>query len=124
MTGDGDSAYAIAHYRAALARLRSGESRPDIVEVLEFLAWALAADGHHVDAARLLAFAERERTEMGIALPPVDRPHHDRALGAVRAARSQDLQGFESLKDLSDGQALDMKRAIALALPEEYDRRR
>ena len=76
----------MGHYRAALERLRPGESRPDICEVMEFLGWALAADGQYQEAARLLAFAERERADMGMVLPPIDLPHHERALEAVRAA--------------------------------------
>jgi len=121
----GEAARAMGHYRAALVRLRLRESRPDICEVLEFLGWALAADGKHTDAARLLAFAERERTGMGIILPPIDRPRHEHALEAVRAARSQDLRRFGDLEGLPDGQALDMEGAMALALHEgeEHNRR-
>jgi len=80
----GDGARAVALYRHALAGARRRESRPGTVEVLEFLAWALAADGQADEAARLLALAEREREEMGIVLPPVDRPHHKRALETVQ----------------------------------------
>ena len=105
----GQAAQAVEHYRAALARLRPGESRPDICEVFEFLGWALAADGQHRVAARLLAFAERERTDMGIVLPPVDRAHHERAMDAVCGA----LDKPEFTAAWAEGQALDMEGAIA-----------
>jgi tetratricopeptide (TPR) repeat protein len=80
----GDGARAVALYRHALAGARRRESRPGTVEVLEFLAWALAVDGQDREAARLLAVADREREEMGIVLPPVDRPHHECALETVQ----------------------------------------
>ena len=115
MAGDRDATCAVGHYRAALARLRPGESRPDLCEVLEFLGWALAADGQCGAAARLLAFAERKRTDMGIVLPLIDRPHHDHALGTMRAALGE--QGFAAA--WVEGQALGMKEAIAVALADQ-----
>jgi tetratricopeptide (TPR) repeat protein len=79
-----EGAGAVALYRQALAQAHRAESRPDMVELIEYLAWALAADGQNREAARLLALAKREREEMGIVLPPVDRPHHERALETVQ----------------------------------------
>jgi hypothetical protein len=35
---------------------------------------------------RLLACAAQERDRMGMVLPPIDRPHHDRAVETARAA--------------------------------------
>jgi ATP/maltotriose-dependent transcriptional regulator MalT len=75
---------AVALYRQALARARRSESRPDTVELTEYLAWALATDGQVGEAVRLLALAKRKREEMGIVLPPVDRPHHECALETVQ----------------------------------------
>ncbi|MFL7811079.1 MAG: tetratricopeptide repeat protein, partial [Anaerolineae bacterium] len=82
----GDGARAVTLYRQALERARRSESRPDMVELIEYLAWALDAGGQVGEAARLLALAEHERVEMGMVLPPVDRPHHDRAVGDASAA--------------------------------------
>jgi len=118
MTDDRGTMCAVAHYRVALAHLRPGESRPDICEVVEFLAWALAADGQHDEASRLLAFAEHERTEMGIVLPPIDRPHHQRALDAVRTA----LDETTFTMAWAEGQAMDMAGMMALAEGKEHDR--
>jgi len=114
MTGERDAARAVGHYRAALARLRAGESRPDICEAIEFLAWALATDGQHTDAARLLAFAKQERADMGIVMPPIDRPHHDRALQTVRAALGE--QGFAAA--WAEGRARDPEATLAQLVEE------
>jgi predicted ATPase/DNA-binding SARP family transcriptional activator len=112
----GDGARAVALYRQAMERTRRGESRSDTVEVLEYLAWALAADGQAGEAARLLALAERERQDMGMVLPPVDRPHHERAVGDASAALGG--EGFATA--WTDGQArrLESTAGELLAEPE------
>jgi tetratricopeptide (TPR) repeat protein len=81
---------AVKSYRQAVEWAWRSESRPDTARALEFLAWALAADGQPVDAARLLALAEREREEMGMILPPVNRPYHEHAVGNACAALGQE----------------------------------
>jgi ATP/maltotriose-dependent transcriptional regulator MalT len=104
----GDEARAAALYRQALERARRDESRPDMVELIEYLAWALAADGQAREAARLLALAEREREEMGMVLPPVDRPHHERALETVQDALSE----ANLAAAWAEGEALALETAV------------
>ncbi len=79
----GDHAAAIGDYGEMLARARSAESRPDVAQASEHLAWALAAAGEPDEAAALLAEAEAERAAMGMVLYPVDVPHRERALALV-----------------------------------------
>ena len=102
--------------RLALERVRRGESRPDTVEVLECLGWALAAAGQARKAARLLALAEREREDMGIVLPPVDRPRHEGALEAVREALGE--EGFAAA--WAEGQSRDLETTVQ-GLPAELE---
>jgi len=71
-------------YCQAVSYARQIESRPDIAQSIECIAWVLAADGQHETATRLLAVAARERVEMGIVLFPVERPHHERAMETAR----------------------------------------
>jgi hypothetical protein len=85
--------------------------RPRIVEAVERLAWALAADGQAGQAALLLACAARERDEMGIVLPPIDLPYHERALCAVQDALGQ--QTFAAT--WAEGEALDLEEATERA---------
>ena len=82
----GHAGHAVALYREGLRCVLPEQDRTEIVEAAEYLAWALAADGRCAEAARLLAFATHQREDMGIVLYPVDRPHHERALAAARAA--------------------------------------
>jgi tetratricopeptide (TPR) repeat protein len=108
----GDGARAVALYRQALERARRDEPRPDMVEQIEYLAWALAADGQDREAARLLALAQREREEMSMVLPPVDRPHHERALETV-----QDGLGEAGLAAAwAEGEMLALEEAVEEAL--------
>jgi len=104
----GDGARAVALFRQALERACRSESRPDMAELIEHLAWALAADGQADEAARMLALAQREREEMGIVLPPVDRPHHERALEIV-----QDGLGEAGLAAAwGEGETLSLQAAV------------
>jgi hypothetical protein len=85
-----------------------------MVERIESLAWALAADGQDREAARLLALAGREREKMGMVLPPVDRAHHDRAVGDASAAL--DREGFTAA--WTEGQAQDLEATAGELLGE------
>jgi len=110
----GDGARAVALYQHTLARARRRESRPEMVELIEYLAWALAANGQVGEAARLLALAEREREEMGIVLPPVDRPHHGRTVEGTRAALGE--EGFAAA--WAEGQARSLEATASELLAE------
>ena len=107
-------ARAVALYRQALARACRTESRPDTVETLEFLSWALAADAQVGGAARLLALAGREREEMGVVLPPVDRPHHERAAETAQDALGE--AGFAAA--WAEGEALALVEMPDTSPPE------
>jgi tetratricopeptide (TPR) repeat protein len=85
--------------------------RPDLVEALEPLAWALVADGQHDLGTRLLACAAREREEMGFVRYPVDRPYQERALDAARAGLG--AAAFDAA--WAKGEALSLEEAIEMA---------
>jgi tetratricopeptide (TPR) repeat protein len=106
----GDAARAVELYRRCLDHPMRLQHRPMSVGAAEHLAWALAADRQAEEAARLLACAAHEREDMGIVLPPVDRPYHDRAIEAVRAA----LAGRFS-EVWAQGEALDIVSALTPA---------
>jgi non-specific serine/threonine protein kinase len=114
----GETARAVDQHHKALDHARQAEHRPEIAATLEYLAWALAADGQHREATQLLAVAARERDEMGIVLPPLDRPHHERAMEAVRGAI--DEAAFATAR--RQGEALGLDEAVTRALGEQSDR--
>ena len=88
----------------------------DIVEMVGYLGWALAADGQCLEAARLLAFAASQRKEMGIVPYPVDRPHHEHALAAARAA----LDGAAFDAAWVQGEALRLGDALTQVLGQDH----
>jgi len=51
---------------------------------------------------------ERERDDMGIVLPPVDRPHHERALATAKAALGE--EGFAAT--WAEGQSRDLETTV------------
>jgi hypothetical protein len=96
-------------------QVRRQQRRPDVIEAVEHLAWALAAGGQVSKATRLLACAAREREKKGIVLPPVDQPYHQRALEAV-----QDAWSAEAFAEAwAQGQGLDLDDVSAFALSDE-----
>jgi len=130
----GQAAHAVAHYRESLGCLEHfqhrrtqqfpqdvghmyADSRPDKVEALEDLAWALAADGQAAEATRLLAVAACEREEMGTILYPVDCPHHEKAMETARSALGE--EAFAAA--WAEGEALSLDEAVARALGGDGD---
>jgi tetratricopeptide (TPR) repeat protein len=110
----GDAARAVELYRRYLDDPVRRQHRPDTVEALEYLAWALAADVQPGEAAELLAVAARERDEMGMVLPPVDWPYHEQAMDAVRGALDEaDLAAAQER-----GRARDLDATVAELLGE------
>jgi ATP/maltotriose-dependent transcriptional regulator MalT len=107
----GDAPRAINLYREALEHMQQSQLQPYIVEAVESLSWALAVGGQAVPAAQMLACAARKRDEMGMALHPVCRPYHDRAVETVRAALDQGA--FAAA--WAEGEGLSLDEAIALA---------
>jgi hypothetical protein len=108
----GDTATAVNQLRQALhhERLRNGVF--DVFHALEHLGWALAADGQAAEAARAMAVAARAHDEIGIALLPVDRPHHGRALEVLHQAL--DEEAFAAA--WAAGEAMSVDEAAAWAL--------
>jgi predicted ATPase/DNA-binding SARP family transcriptional activator len=81
----GEPARAVELYRASLPGLWPAEWI-SALRALEGLGWALAEDGQHDRATRLLAAVAREREHSGARLPPIDRPRQARVVAALRAA--------------------------------------
>jgi predicted ATPase len=81
------------------------------IRAFEGLVWAYGALGCHDEAARLLGFLAAERERTGMLLPPVDQPHHDRALKSAREAL--DPQAFATAWE--DGGTLTLEEAVTEA---------
>jgi tetratricopeptide (TPR) repeat protein len=81
----GKPARAVDLYRASLAGVWPADWI-SALRALEGLGWALAEDGQHSRATRLLAAVARERERSGACLPPIDRPRQARVVSALRAA--------------------------------------
>jgi ATP/maltotriose-dependent transcriptional regulator MalT len=107
----GEPARAVELYRASLTGLWPAD-RVGTVNALEGLSWALAADGQYREATQLLAIAARERDDIGMVLPPVERPHHEQAMAAVRDTLDEAAFAIA----WAEGEALDLEEALALAL--------
>ena len=78
---------------------------------------AIVTVGEHPQrAARLLGAAERVREALGIALPPLDRDEHQRALSAARVALSATVfeQAWESGRAMSSGEVVTFALADAV----------
>jgi tetratricopeptide (TPR) repeat protein len=113
----GETARAVDLYRQAVDHARHSESRPDIAQTCEYLAWAQAADGQYRQAAHLLAVAARERDDMGIALFLVDRPHHAHAMETVRGALDEEVLAAA----WAAGEVLSLDEAVSWALEQAAD---
>ncbi|MFN2231322.1 MAG: hypothetical protein ACK2VA_16240, partial [Anaerolineae bacterium] len=109
----GDGARAVREYREALRHMQL-EQNLHVLDHVEYLAWALAADGQAGEAARLLGFVGQQREVSGPALQLVDRPYHERALETVRGALSEaDLAGAWAA-----GEALELEVVVERLLAE------
>ena len=84
----------------------------DEIRAVEGLSWALADAAAYQETARLLGFLGTERARGVFALPPVDRPHHQRALSITRAGLAE--EAFSTAWDA--GAALTVEQAVDLAL--------
>jgi hypothetical protein len=99
-------------FQQSLLDLRRMTDWPDTVRALEGLAWALAAEDRCENAAKLLGFLAAERERRGMVLPPVDQPHHERALLSAREALGQ--EAFSAA--WAAGEALTLEEAVDVAL--------
>ena len=106
--GDAEGAEDLFH-QALTERVERG-LRLGSVDSLDALAGlALLAEGH-AEAARLFAAADAARTALGYPRPPVDRPAHEAAVGALRAALGE--AAFAAA--WGEGSALSLEDAVAL----------
>ena len=89
--------------------------RREVGFALELLA-IVTVHEHPQRAARLLGAAENVRAAVGIALPPLDRDEHQRALSAARVALSAAAfeQAWESGRAMSSGEVVTFALADAV----------
>ena len=103
----GEPSRAVELYRASLTGLWPAASL-DTVRALEGLGWALAEDGQHDQATRLLAAVARQRERSGARLPPIDRPRQARVVAALRAALGEAAYAAA----WAEGEALTLGEAV------------
>jgi non-specific serine/threonine protein kinase len=115
----GDAERAMALLRASLAARYAMGGAGGIPKRLEALATVAAGTGQGAAgarrAARLLGAAAALRQTSGAPLPPVDRPSHEAALQAARAALG--VRAFAAA--WASGQALSLEEAVAEALADD-----
>ena len=109
----GNPARAVELFRQGLRHLpHNFGTKLDETRGIEGLAWALAQAAGYQETAQLLGFLGTERARGVFALPPVDQPHHDRALKLAR-----DGLGDEAFAAAWEaGAALTLEEAVELAL--------
>ncbi len=96
----------------SLVLLRKLGVRRTTAATLEVAAALWLARGQPFRAARLLGAAEALREAIGVKLPPVDRPAHDRLVATVRASLGE--AAFRAAWE--DGRTMALDDAIACAL--------
>jgi tetratricopeptide (TPR) repeat protein len=108
----GEPERAVEVYRESLPYFNESSDRILKVEVIEGLGVALASAKDYARGAHLLAFAEAQRNQMGIILPPPEQPYHDEAIRILREALDEATltQAWEA------GQAMTLEEAVAEAL--------
>jgi tetratricopeptide (TPR) repeat protein len=108
----GNPTRAVKLFQQSLRYLQLLGDRIDTVRTLEGLTWALASLGRGEEAAVLLGFLAAHREQRGMVLPPVDQPHHERALLYTREALGQ--EAFSTAWDV--GAALTLEEAVQAGL--------
>jgi predicted ATPase len=108
----GEHVQAVETYRESLQYLGESSDRIFKMEVIEGLGVALAPAEDYTRAAHLLAFAEFQRNQMGIILPPPEQPYHDEAIKILREALDEETlaQAWQA------GGAMTLEQAMTLAL--------
>jgi tetratricopeptide (TPR) repeat protein len=90
-----------------------GESKDQIllVAIIEWAGIASASYGDCDHATSLLAFAESQRNQMGIILPPPEQPYHDEAIRILREALDEETlaQAWQA------GGAMTLEQTMTLA---------
>ena len=108
----GDTMLAVEQFHECLQELRPNIDWNDIIRALEGLSWALANLDRYGKTAQLLGFLEAQRERTGMILPPVDQPHHERALDRAREGLSEETLATA----WAEGGALTLEEAVELAL--------
>ena len=103
---------ATACYLESLALRQETGEKEGIATALEGLAAVKGKQGQPVSAARLYGSAESLRTLLGAPLTPIDLPHYQQNVAAMRT--QLDEQTF--LKAWTEGQAMTLEEAIADAV--------
>jgi predicted ATPase/DNA-binding SARP family transcriptional activator len=116
----GDASHAIGLFRNGLQKLQRSEGYSLLqwvheLHALEGLSWALTAVVRFAEATELLGFLASERGRTGLILPPVDQPHHDRALRLAREGLGEEAfsAAWESGAALTLEQMVDFALAIS-----------
>ena len=108
----GDSSRSVERFGNCFRLLRNSQDWIDKVRAIEGLSWALAASERYLETARFQGFLTEDRERRGMILPPVDRPHHERALNAARDGLGE--EAFSAAWEA--GAALTLEEAVDLAL--------
>lgn len=103
---------ATACYQESLTLRQETGEKEGIATALEGLAAVWGLQGQVVWAARLYGAAESLRTQLGAPLTPMDRPHYQQTVAALRAQ----LDEPTFLKAWTAGQAMTLAEAIAEAV--------
>ena len=112
----GDATRSVGLFRECLQVLRNAfRYFHELLRGIEYLSWALADLERHGETAQLLGFLSAERERTGMILPPVDQPHHERALNLARDGMGEEV--FSAA--WKSGAALTLEEAVdfALAIP-------
>jgi predicted ATPase/class 3 adenylate cyclase len=108
----GRNTQAMALFSESLQLLRAMKDRRNIAGCLEGLGSVAAEDGQGFRAAKLFGAAYGLREEIGAPLPPVELPHHERAVAMVRTRLGEER--FAAA--LAEGRAMSLEQAIECAL--------
>jgi predicted ATPase/DNA-binding SARP family transcriptional activator/predicted negative regulator of RcsB-dependent stress response len=113
----GSLAHAIELFQQSLKDMSESRDRILLVTVIEWMGIASVSHGDHNHVASLLAFAEAQRSQMGVILPPPEQPYHDEAIRILHETLDEETltQAWQA------GQAMTLEEAVAEALePKEY----
>ncbi|HEX6818167.1 MAG TPA: tetratricopeptide repeat protein [Ktedonobacterales bacterium] len=108
----GDHARALTLYRQSLALHQRLGIKRHVAPCLEGLAEITGAQQRMERAVRLLSLAAKVRDDIGIPLPPAERPVVDEIIALARAA----LGGRQFVNAWLEGEALSLAQAVDLAL--------
>ncbi len=115
----GDYVAANALNRDSLTIRRALGERRTIATTLDGLADGAAALGSLLGAARIWGAAARLREDIGVALPPNERPRYEGRVAAARAVLG-DNAAFD--RAWQEGRALTLEQAVELALEKTVER--